>query len=64
MANFFLQCKGRGKPLQSASNQSMINRERLDGGQSPSIIGGTKSVNYMRGWRRAERKVGPGEIME
>ncbi len=56
--------EGGGRPLQSASNQSMINGQRLDWGQSPSIIGGTKSVNYMRGWRRrAERKGGDNGVI-
>ncbi len=51
------------KPLQSASNQSMINEQRLDWGQSPSIIGGTKSVNYMRECRRAKRKGGDNGVI-
>jgi hypothetical protein len=42
----------------------MINGQRLDWGQSPSIIGGTKSVNYMRGWRRrAQRKGGDNGVI-
>jgi hypothetical protein len=41
----------------------MINEQRLDWGQSPSIIGGTKSVNYMRECRRAKRKGGDNGVI-